>query len=389
MNNKQNKDDKLNILAVYTLALLIIVCIFTSNMNELNSATQDLSRIQYLNANTQRAVRLVLMDKADSQLLYLIGKETHNTLDVTFDGHLSVLENHEFQHFANEVIKNWDIIETAVTAEIVDYEVLEITLDSHFDSITSLGNVVSHKVGELNRSSLYLQFVGFAIMLAIGAITVFNYLHSTLVSKQNAELSKLASLDTATGLFNRSKCQELFKSPTKVVKGSLTAIIVIDLNDLKLTNDTLGHRAGDEYILSFSKILKEACNVLEYRPFVGRYGGDEFIVYHNAVDSKKDISNFLKELSFLVDQYNKDACKFKLSYAVGYQINDNNNSCSVRKLFDMADEKMYSNKKLMKDDLRNADAIALADFNNTLTYTSTEFDIKITSKSGKECSMNE
>lgn len=389
MNSRKNDDNKMNIIGVYAMTLAVIVCVFTSTINDLNSATNDLTQIQYLNANSQRAIRMVLMDKPDNQLLYLIGKETYTKLDINLDGHLSVLDSNKFNYYSSDVIKNWKIIEEIIASENIDYEVLEFTLDSHFDSLTSLSNAVSVYVGDINRTVLYLQFIGFGVMLAIGGMTLSNFLHAKTSAKQQAELSKLASIDSGTGLFNRSKCQELFKSPIKVVKNSLTAIIVIDLNDLKKINDSLGHRVGDELISEFAHILKEACDVLAYKPFVGRYGGDEFIIYYNSVNSQKDIASYLKELNFLVSQFNKDAKKFQLSYAVGYQLNNSENKLSVRELFDLADEKMYDNKKAMKLDIKNAEFTAYADLNNTMAQVREVNNVSSKTVSGKECSVNE
>lgn len=50
--------------------------------------------------------------------------------------------------------------------------------------------------------------------------------------------------------------------------------MIFDLNDLKYTNDTLGHEAGNQMIKQFAHILSSQ---LPGMAFVGRYGGDEFL----------------------------------------------------------------------------------------------------------------
>lgn len=101
------------------------------------------------------------------------------------------------------------------------------------------------------------------------------------------EQARLAMIDTATGLYNRSKCHELFKTTPKGGNGKQQAVIVFDLNDLKKTNDLQGHRMGDELIRSFANLLKSSAEVHHNPPFMGRYGGDEFFIYYEDVKSKK------------------------------------------------------------------------------------------------------
>ena len=55
---------------------------------------------------------------------------------------------------------------------------------------------------------------------------------------------------------------------------------MFDLNNLKTTNDTMGHSAGDRLIMDFARLLR---SVIPDKGFVGEYGGDEFM----AVFSRK------------------------------------------------------------------------------------------------------
>ena len=58
------------------------------------------------------------------------------------------------------------------------------------------------------------------------------------------------------------------------------AITILDVNDLKQVNDTLGHQAGDKYLCEASKII---CNIFAHSP-VFRIGGDEFAVISQGSD---------------------------------------------------------------------------------------------------------
>ena len=81
-------------------------------------------------------------------------------------------------------------------------------------------------------------------------------------------------LDEATGLPNKNKCEEILASEEPLTGSESTAVMVFDLNNLRIINDRQGHERGDQYIRSFAEQLRAA---LPEKYFVGRDGGDEFI----------------------------------------------------------------------------------------------------------------
>ena len=53
---------------------------------------------------------------------------------------------------------------------------------------------------------------------------------------------------------------------------------MMDVDEFKTINDTYGHLAGDDALTCVAKALKQACAQFKKRPFIARYGGDEFVV---------------------------------------------------------------------------------------------------------------
>jgi diguanylate cyclase (GGDEF)-like protein/PAS domain S-box-containing protein len=90
-------------------------------------------------------------------------------------------------------------------------------------------------------------------------------------------LQHLVDHDPLTGLFNRRRFeQELDRHVAHVQRyGPGGALLVLDLDDFKTVNDTLGHNAGDELIVSVASLLKTQ---LRDSDVVARLGGDEFAV---------------------------------------------------------------------------------------------------------------
>lgn len=94
---------------------------------------------------------------------------------------------------------------------------------------------------------------------------------------QVEELREQAFKDALSGLLNRSAAEQYIKERLETMSpGDYCAMFIIDLDDFKLVNDTLGHQAGDEAIHQAAQILS---SMFRASDIIGRLGGDEFIVF--------------------------------------------------------------------------------------------------------------
>ena len=91
------------------------------------------------------------------------------------------------------------------------------------------------------------------------------------------QLQHLADHDPLTGLINRRRFEEELERELIAAKryGRSGAVLVLDLDNFKYVNDTLGHSAGDELIVSVSALLRRR---LRESDTLARIGGDEFAV---------------------------------------------------------------------------------------------------------------
>lgn len=104
----------------------------------------------------------------------------------------------------------------------------------------------------------------------MGAKTV-----SELIETQN-ELSRLASTDPLTGVYNRSHfIQEAEAALADASPAETVGLVVIDIDRFKLINDTYGHLVGDEALRMIVRTIKLH---LSQDAVFGRFGGDEFII---------------------------------------------------------------------------------------------------------------
>ena len=65
-------------------------------------------------------------------------------------------------------------------------------------------------------------------------------------------------------------------------------LLMMDVDYFKEINDTYGHLEGDEALVTVAKVLKQSCTDFERRPYIARYGGDEFIILYEGSRAEVD-----------------------------------------------------------------------------------------------------
>lgn len=102
------------------------------------------------------------------------------------------------------------------------------------------------------------------------------------LDKAVSELARTSTTDALTGLPNRRFAAERLLGDVDLItrEGGRATVAMIDLDDLKLINDTMGHQAGD---VSLTKLGRALEGIAKPPDWIARWGGDEFIaVFHNA-----------------------------------------------------------------------------------------------------------
>ncbi|MFG6485072.1 putative bifunctional diguanylate cyclase/phosphodiesterase [Roseateles sp. BYS78W] len=115
-----------------------------------------------------------------------------------------------------------------------------------------------------------------------------------------ARIQHLAHHDALTSLLNRAAFMERMDALLKQAerRGDMLALLFIDLDNFKRVNDSLGHLEGDQVLTTVSERLVGA---LRGSDLIGRFGGDEFIVLLNDLNSRADIVVVLEALLSVVE----------------------------------------------------------------------------------------
>lgn len=148
-----------------------------------------------------------------------------------------------------------------------------------------------------------------------------------------------AKTDALTGLYHRSKLDEMFETEYKTL--SFCGVLVLDMNDLHKLNEEYGVEAGDEALCMVAESIRKLQNdkVMSYR-----YSGDKLLVVASEY-SKDEIRRLLDRWLQLWNEI-KSKSRVELSVAVG--VAWDSAPVSVEELVAKADVEMYRNKELMK-----------------------------------------
>ena len=193
--------------------------------------------------------------------------------------------------------------------------------------------------------------------LVVSQMLNFFFLVTRDVAGQTGDvpLTQMAYHDNLTGIFNRSKAEEI----TQKVLHSDDAfcIIIMDLNGLKSINDHNGHLSGDHLLIEFAQVLR-VC--IRKNAFYARIGGDEFIaiIENPAPNQARELVDLIRAGFDKLDRNEPDVKhSFSAGYATSYEAEtiyniDGRDRDKVWKFtMKLADSRMYEQKAAMKANL--------------------------------------
>lgn len=144
-------------------------------------------------------------------------------------------------------------------------------------------------------------------------------------------------LDSLTGTYNHlafeNKCTSLIRQ-----NGTKLLFVMLDVDDFKIVNDTLGHNVGDRVLSQTGQVLKEAVGA---NGIVGRLGGDEFAAIVFGLEDSDAVDEFCVKLSGRLKNIIFD---MEYSASIGMTTGDDR-ELTFKDLYYEADQAMYYSKR--------------------------------------------
>ncbi|MDE7322041.1 MAG: GGDEF domain-containing protein [Lachnospiraceae bacterium] len=191
--------------------------------------------------------------------------------------------------------------------------------------------------------ALYSRVGYFVYVVAVLMALIWDFARLVSIGKQAENIKEEAAVDPMTKLYNRAAFEKHMDSCVGK-KCENKAIIMFDLNNLKLFNDRLGHDMGDYYIKISSEIIRDMFG--KYGS-IYRIGGDEFCGIVEKINYG-EFKSVKKEMEQHIDKLRIPGCDLKMGIASGCCIYDFDKDQSLRDTMKRADVDMYNNKLILK-----------------------------------------
>ena len=174
------------------------------------------------------------------------------------------------------------------------------------------------------------------------------------VNLNKTRLYNASITDRMTGLYNTRHFEmvlhdELEKS---IKSGKPMCLAVSDIDKFKSFNDTYGHKAGDEVLVSVAKVFS-SCRRLDKEDIVFRYGGEEYcMILPNTTpeEAAMVIENYRRKVEQNVVKYQDKELKVTVSVGISATIFD---TSDIKEIFTMADEALYACKEGGRNQVRS------------------------------------
>lgn len=218
---------------------------------------------------------------------------------------------------------------------------LALTNQANLHACWSVPIISSHG-HVLGTFAIYSQYISEPHEFELEILELLASLYSVALEKYELEnqLNFFANRDSLTHSLNR---RALLREAEQVLTNrcfteKVMVCLFVDVDKFKSINDTFGHSFGDDVLLAVAKVLDEATTACAK---IGRYGGDEFVVF-SCFDDQESVLNFYRSLERTLEQaLYIDGTQFSVSVGLSYDKDPE----SLEGLIAQADKNMYQIKQ--------------------------------------------
>lgn len=156
-------------------------------------------------------------------------------------------------------------------------------------------------------------------------------------------MQSLISVDDLTHLNNRGEINR-FMEQVEYDDDKEVYIMMLDIDKFKSINDTYGHAEGDRALMIASDALRRTCEQIKASSFLGRYGGDEFVIIIQTSEGEESPDHVVSIIRKLLSQNREEnKLRYDLEFSIGCEkLRDKNDT--VTDCLKRADVKLYRDK---------------------------------------------
>jgi diguanylate cyclase (GGDEF)-like protein len=292
----------------YYIGLAALLCLFFFGLKGLNLGLHEI----FVKALTSSFREAALAGQFDTAL----NNMPHGLCMFRADGRLAVM-NHRFSEMMNlsdDLVQHGasapDIVAACVRGGSISSASAEMIL-------SEIGNTQARDIVTTDPDMARCQSLSWTFQPMAGGGSVV--LVEDITERKNAEarISHLARYDELTALPNRLNFRDEIERLLAISHSAerLSALLFVDLDQFKQVNDTLGHPCGDQLLCAVADRLRE---MLRPEDFVARFGGDEFVVFQQNIESGEDAAVLARRIvNRLSERYKIDNHLVEIGASVG------------------------------------------------------------------------
>lgn len=293
---------------IYYIGLSMVCTVFFLALRKIST---NLQRI-FVQALVAREREAALAGQFDTAL----NNMPHGLCMFRADGRLAVM-NHRFSELM-ELSENFTT-RGASAADIVSACVASGTLSAESGNLL-LSEIEDAQMKEIVTTDPNLargRTLSWTFQPMAGGGTVLLLEDITERTNAEARISHLARYDELTALPNRVNFRDEIGRLLAISHNAerMSALLFVDLDQFKQVNDTLGHPCGDQLLCAVANRLRE---MLRPEDFVARFGGDEFVVFQQNINSPEDAASLARRIvERLSERYRIDNHLVEIGASVG------------------------------------------------------------------------
>ncbi len=341
---------------------------------ELDSTTFDLCRMAYTNLYD----RYQRPDRAIGIISFLDDKDEQNALATAREGHFKRVLSPDvfFMGILNLTTMSFELVQTRVEElddaicnkqhlevfeEVLDFFVRDLHVRAGLRSLWT-ERKLEHYFAE---GKTYVEFefrkdwkdtgrrqwMVWQIFLqkrpVTGELLAYVYVRDNdRAIRERRDLEKAARIDGMTGLLNHNAAiEEIDQYLISADDSGFCALFMIDIDYFKTINDEHGHLIGDEAIILLAKQLRKN---FRQSDVIGRYGGDEFVVFMKNAESLEQVRQKMSSLKKALNMHLEvDDIELDYTCSIGYAVRAKQEA-SCHEMVESADAALYEAKRSRK-----------------------------------------